>query len=106
MSKSKQNANYQEIPRHLQRREPFRGHTMTADWMRGFDIHHDRHARRLVEKELDLYSIDPDRYYYVVWSYDLPIAIAHPHYGVIRNDDTFSKTTTRHQNLVRAWLKE
>ena len=103
---SKQDANYQEIPRLLQRREPFRGHTMTADWMYGREILTHPYARRLVTSQLDEDAIEPNNDYYVVWSYNLPIAIAHPEYGVIRNDDKISVTTTRHQNLARAWLKE
>jgi len=103
---SKQNANYRQIPHRLQRRVPFRGHTMTADWMYGREILTDRHVRRLVTSQLDEDAIEPYDDYYVVWSYNLPIAIVHREYGVIRNDDKISKTTARHQNLVRAWLKE
>jgi hypothetical protein len=67
--------NYREIPSALRNRQPFQGNSMSAE-------------------------VRPDGSY-VVKSYATIIAVATPGHPVSINEDKWSRTTSRHQNLVK-----
>lgn len=101
------NINYRKIPLALKYQEPFEGNTMRA--FRPHETDEPMSAGRLVEtpwrdkfelaKKLEL--ID-----YVVYSYNTPIAwVLRCHGEVIIPDVSYSTTTSKQQNLCRAYLK-
>ena len=98
MSKSKQNANYQEIPNLLHHREEFTGHSMSARWEYGKQVNFE--GRRMLNGEWF-----DDQWYYIVYSYSLPIAAYDPAQRTkYVKRGKISRTTSRHQTLAAAWL--
>ena len=74
----KKNATYNEIPSLLSKRSEFEGNSMSA--------------------RFDGAGI------YTVLSYSTPIATVHHETGVWISETKYSRTTSRHQNLCKAWL--
>lgn len=98
-------ANYRVIPELLRNREAFTGNTMRAIRCEGADRDGDRLAhmgemyRSDFADELRGRSFD-----YVVFSYSTPIAAVTTNGEVIHNHASYSRTTSRHQGLTRAYL--
>lgn len=90
MSKS----NYRQIPQKLHRKEEFTGNTMRGRWEYAYaDFRHLDHR------------VSKGNWAYLVYSYATVIALWDPSEGTaIVNTGRYSNTTTRHQNLCRAWL--
>ena len=84
------NATYREIPELLRQRKPFNGNTMHA---------YSYHASAAI---ID----NDDPVVYVVMSYHTDIAYVHASGRVVINDAKYSATTSRHQNLCRAYLTQ
>jgi hypothetical protein len=105
------NANYRTIPALLKKREAFTGNTMRAEWVPANSA--DIDTGRLMPgdfdeaalRQLEEWSARTGLPIYVVYSYSTPIAFGigddGPAYVVSQR---FSVTTSRQQNLCRAYF--
>jgi len=86
------------VPYLIQHHIPFRGNSMRGEWFQpGESI---PNGLLNDEERLRLRLLDPQRGTYVVFSYATPIAYCHDHVWHIVAQK-FSRTTSRHQSLVR-----
>lgn len=98
--------NYRQIPTALERLQPFEGNSMSAAWMNPQHVHMgrlDEDERREVREVLD-YAEATGQQAYVVFSRVTPIAVILPDSLRYVVRQRFSVTTSRQQNLCRAYL--
>lgn len=98
-------ANYRQIPTLLMSESPFEGNSMRAIIPAGSDKDGDyvSHRGRLYSSAQELFKGKSFRY--LVLSYGTPIAGITDSGERVLVEDKFSSTTSRHQNLVRAWMR-
>lgn len=96
-------ATYRDIPNHLTNNNEFKGNSMSARRYASGAFRWNL-SGMLDEYEREVLREDAERINYVVFSYSTPIAWATRDGAVHVVDQTFSQTTTRQQNLCRAWL--
>lgn len=98
--------NYRQIPTMLMSESPFEGNSMRAMIPVEGDKDGDyiSHKGRLSRSAQELFKGKSFRY--VVLSYGTPIAGITDSGERVFVEDKFSSTTSRHQNLVRAWMRE
>lgn len=104
-----QNANYRQIggPNgHLANLRPFTGNTMRASVPAGYDTDGKNiaHCGRLYTNPEEAARLHGKTLVYIVWSYSTPIAVVTDTGERIIPDIGYSVTTTRQQNLCRAWM--
>lgn len=101
-------ANYRQIPTMLMSESPFEGNSMRAmiPVARDKDGDYISHRGRLYSSRSAQELFKGKSFRYLVLSYGTPIAGITDSGERVFVEDKFSSTTSRHQNLVRAWMRE
>jgi hypothetical protein len=97
---------YRDIPGELKNRNSFEGNSMSAVFTDNPYGYHPRYGRLDHEEQVKLRLDEGVGITYVVFSYGTPIAWVRTDGKVYVVEQKFSRITSRHQNLCRAYLTD